>query len=85
VLLFNLYFVSLYIYALDAEKVLQLYESSHTTLSNLEGLGATILHGVDVTTMEKHDIIRRMKFHRIVYNFPHAGFYGKEDDKKVIK
>jgi len=67
------------------EKVLQLYDSAHETLSNLERLGATLLHGVDATTMEKHHMIRKMRFHRIVYNLPHAGFYGKEDDEKVIK
>jgi len=67
------------------EKVLQLYDSAHKTLSNLERLGATVLHGVDATTMEKHHMIRNMRFHRIVYNLPHAGFYGKEDDEKVIK
>jgi len=85
-LLFSLYPDSfLYICALDAEKVLQLYDSAHETLSNLERLGATLLHCVDATTMEKHHMIRKMRFHRIVYNLPHAGFYGKEDDKKVIK
>ena len=76
-----------YIYVLDAEKLLQLYgvESAHNTLSNLERLGATILHGVDATTMENHHLIRRTKFHRIVYNFPHAGFYGKEENENVIE
>ena len=85
VLLLILYFYFLYINALDVEKVLQLYESSHTTQSILEILGATILHGVDVTTMKKHDTLRRTRFHIIVYNFPHVGFYRKEGDKKVIK
>jgi 25S rRNA (uracil2634-N3)-methyltransferase len=76
---------SFYIYALDAEKVLQFYKSAHETLSNLERLGAMVLHGVDATTMEEHHIIRKMRFHRIIYNFPHAGFCGQEDDSKVIK
>jgi len=69
------------------EKVLQLYdcESTHKTLSNLERLGATILHGVDATTMENHHLLGRMRFHRIVYNFPHAGFHGREDNENVIE
>jgi len=59
------------------------YESSsHTTLTNLEGLVENILHGVYVMEIEKHYIIRRTRFHIIVYNFPHVGFYRKEDDKK---
>jgi len=67
------------------DKVLQLYKSAHETLSNLEKLGANVLFGVDTTTMEKHHIIRKMRFHRIVYNFPHAGFYGQESAETVIK
>jgi 25S rRNA (uracil2634-N3)-methyltransferase len=67
------------------EKLLQFYKSAHETLSNLERLGALILHGVDVTTMEEHHIIRKMRFHRIIYNFPHAGFCGQEYDLTVIK
>eukprot|EP00253_Pinus_taeda_P028243 PITA_28243 len=66
------------------EKLLQFYNSAHETLSKLERLGALVLHGVDVTTMEEHHIIRKMKFHRIVYNFPHAGFCGQEYHSTVI-
>lgn len=65
--------------------VIQLYKSAHETLSKLKKLGAMVLHGVDARTMEKHHIIRKMRFHRIVFNFPHAGFYGVESDEKVIK
>lgn len=66
------------------EKLQQFYNSAHETLSKLERLGALVLHGVDVTTMEEHHIIRKMKFHRIVYNFPHAGFRGQECHSTVI-
>lgn len=67
------------------EKVLKLYNSAHEILSNLERLGAMILHDVDATTMETHHIIRKRRFGRIVYNFPHAGFLGQEHDKTVIE
>ena len=67
------------------EKVLLSYKLAHETLSKMRRIGATILHGVDATTLEKHHIVRRRSFDRIVYNFPHAGFYGKEEDKTVIK
>lgn len=66
------------------EKLQQFYNSAHETLSKLARLGALVLHGVDVTTMEEHHIIRKMKFHRIVYNFPHAGFCGQECHSTVI-
>jgi 25S rRNA (uracil2634-N3)-methyltransferase len=78
-------FFYLYVYALDAEKVLKLYNFSHEIQSNLERLGEIILHDVDATKMEKHHIISKTRFDRIVYNFPHAGFHGKEHDKTVIK
>lgn len=80
-----LHVFSMYVCAPCTEKVLQLYESADQTLSVLHRLGAMVLHGVDATTMEKHHIIRMTRFDRIVYNFPHAGFYGKEDDGKVIR
>lgn len=67
------------------EEVLQFYISARVTLSNLESLGALILHGVDATRMEKHYMIRKMKFHRIIFNFPHAGFYGRQNDTTVIE
>jgi 25S rRNA (uracil2634-N3)-methyltransferase len=51
----------------------------------LKKLGEVILHEVDARTMEEHHILRKMRFHRIVYNFPHAGFYRGESDKKVIE
>jgi hypothetical protein len=29
--------------------------------------------------------LKNRRFYRIVYNFPHAGFKGKEDDMHMIK
>eukprot|EP01018_Ginkgo_biloba_P037362 Gb_13168 [translate_table: standard] len=68
----------------DAEKVLRLYKSAQTTLWNLKTHGAMVLHGVDATSMDTLHILRERLFDRIVYNFPHAGFWGKESDKSVI-
>ncbi|KAK8937610.1 hypothetical protein KSP40_PGU013435 [Platanthera guangdongensis] len=47
-------------------------------------MGATIIHEVDARQMRVHPILRRRKFDRIVYNFPHAGFKGPEDSIKMI-
>ncbi|KAH9804398.1 Heavy metal-associated isoprenylated plant protein 41 [Citrus sinensis] len=47
-------------------------------------LGASILHGVDATEMKEHPQFSKRKFDRIIFNFPHAGFYGKEEDDEVI-
>ncbi|KAK8948959.1 hypothetical protein KSP39_PZI005196 [Platanthera zijinensis] len=44
---------------------------------------ATIIHEVDARQMRVHPKLRRRKFDRIVYNFPHAGFKGPEDSTKI--
>jgi 25S rRNA (uracil2634-N3)-methyltransferase len=51
----------------------------------LKRLGATVLHGVDAKTMRFHTDLKNIRFDRIVFNFPHAGFKGKENDLHMIK
>ncbi|KAH9323299.1 hypothetical protein KI387_017938, partial [Taxus chinensis] len=43
------------------------------------------LHGVDATKMCKHEMLRGRLFDRIVFNFPHAGFYGSEKETEIIR
>jgi 25S rRNA (uracil2634-N3)-methyltransferase len=52
---------------------------------NLKRLGATVLHGIDVQKMKFHTYLKDKRFDRIVYNFPHAGFKGKECEPHMIK
>ncbi|XP_020536955.1 uncharacterized protein LOC105639143 isoform X2 [Jatropha curcas] len=61
-----------------------MYKNAKSNLENLLKLGATILHGVDATKMKFHPDLKMRKFDRIIFNFPHAGFNGKEDDINVI-
>jgi 25S rRNA (uracil2634-N3)-methyltransferase len=51
----------------------------------LKRLGATVLHGVDANKMKFHTDLKNRRFDRIVFNFPHGGFKGKEDDLHMIK
>lgn len=68
------------------ETVLKKYaDAAAFTLANLEKLGALLLHGVDATRMAAHSFFCKLAFDRVIYNFPHAGFHGAEDDKKMIK
>ena len=60
------------------------YERAKANLDILYRFGAQLLHGVDATKMKLHTDLQMRKFDRIVYNFPHAGFIGKEDDIRVI-
>lgn len=48
-------------------------------------MGTTVLHGVDVKKMRFHKDLKNNRFDRIVFNLPHAGFKGKEDDMHMIK
>ncbi|KMS96779.1 hypothetical protein BVRB_8g199620 [Beta vulgaris subsp. vulgaris] len=61
------------------------YKKASLNLRQLELMGATLLHEVDARLMKDHPLLNKIKFDRIVYNFPHAGFYGKEDNPFMIK
>ncbi|KAG1326736.1 heavy metal-associated isoprenylated plant protein 41 [Cocos nucifera] len=60
------------------------YAKAKAHLESLEKMGATILHGVDAMKMKLHTDLKMRKFDRIVFNFPHAGFKGKEEQMKLI-
>ncbi|XXG55267.1 hypothetical protein AAC387_Pa03g2970 [Persea americana] len=61
------------------------YIQAESNIQNLVKLGATVLHGVDATKMKLHTDLSMRKFDRIIFNFPHAGFYGKEDEIRLIE
>ncbi|KAK9673769.1 hypothetical protein RND81_12G188200 [Saponaria officinalis] len=45
----------------------------------LEVRGSMVIHGVDATKMINHDILGGLRFDRIIFNFPHAGCFGRTD------
>ncbi|KAJ8755002.1 hypothetical protein K2173_015514 [Erythroxylum novogranatense] len=61
------------------------YKKVESNLETLKYLGASVLHGVDATQMQRHESLRMHKFDRIVFNFPHAGFHGREDNPDMIE
>ncbi|PKI78816.1 hypothetical protein CRG98_000776 [Punica granatum] len=61
------------------------YSRASINLEELEYRGCTVLHGVNAHTMSEHPSLIHKSFDRIVYNFPHAGFFDKEDDPLQIK
>ncbi|KAI3928635.1 hypothetical protein MKW98_024236 [Papaver atlanticum] len=65
--------------------VIKNYQDAKSNLESLRKLGATIMHGVDATRMKLYPDLQRRKFDRVIYNFPHAGFHGKEDQAHMIK
>ncbi|XP_058783969.1 heavy metal-associated isoprenylated plant protein 41-like [Vicia villosa] len=66
-------------------EVTKKYKNAKSNLEELQKLGAYLLHGVDATKMKFHPDLKMRRFDRIIFNFPHAGFYGKEDNSMMIK
>ncbi|KAF9600540.1 hypothetical protein IFM89_010026 [Coptis chinensis] len=66
------------------DTVVKKYSNGKSNLESLKSLGATIIHGVDATKMKRHTDLGMRQFDRIIFNFPHAGFHGKEDHVPMI-
>ncbi|KAI3434032.1 DUF2431 domain-containing protein [Psidium guajava] len=66
------------------DDLIRKYKKAKSNLGKLKKLGASLLHGVDATLMTLHADLRVRKFDRIIFNFPHAGFRGKEDNVQLI-
>jgi len=56
------------------------YARASEKLNELEVRGCTIVNEVDAHKMAEHPLLRYRKFDMIIYNFPHADFYGREDN-----
>jgi 25S rRNA (uracil2634-N3)-methyltransferase len=56
-----------------------------SNIVELKRLGATVLHSVNAKTRMFHTDLKNIRFDRIVFNFRHAGFKGKENALRVIK
>lgn len=61
------------------------YKNARLNLRILKGLGASVLHGVDAAKMKRHIDLHMRKFDRIIFNFPHAGFFRREDNLLMIR
>ncbi|KAI3858688.1 hypothetical protein MKW92_031756 [Papaver armeniacum] len=76
--------------SLDSEDTLcTRLPSSQLHIKDLQSLGCLVLHNVDVNFMassSSYPLLARMKFNRIVFNFPHAGhFKMSETHHSVIQ
>ncbi|KAK7300018.1 hypothetical protein RJT34_10849 [Clitoria ternatea] len=61
------------------------YSKASANLRKLERLGCTLLHEVDANFLHQHPLLQNKVFDRIVYNFPHAGFFFKEKNLRQIR
>nr|XP_034580922.1 uncharacterized protein LOC117844292 [Setaria viridis] len=71
--------------SLDCYDTLKKYSGAESNLAELKKLGAVTLHGVNAKTMILHTDLKMRRFDRVVFNFPHAGFKGKENQPHMIK
>ncbi|XP_051195928.1 uncharacterized protein At4g26485 [Lolium perenne] len=62
-----------------------MYGKAQSNVTKLERLGATVFHSVDAKMMKRHPCLKMRRFDRIVFNFPHAGFIGPEQQDNMIK
>ncbi|XP_057440768.1 uncharacterized protein At4g26485-like [Lotus japonicus] len=60
------------------------YSRASANLKELEDLGCTIIHEVNAKSMNTHPLLEMKLFDRIIFNFPHAGFFCREDDRSQI-
>ncbi|XP_040245728.1 uncharacterized protein At4g26485-like [Aegilops tauschii subsp. strangulata] len=65
--------------------LISMYSKAESNVAELKRLGATVLHSVSVKKMKKRTDLMSRRFDRIVFNFPHAGFIGKENQVHMIK
>ncbi|XP_073124776.1 heavy metal-associated isoprenylated plant protein 41-like isoform X2 [Henckelia pumila] len=66
------------------DQLIQKYKNAETNVRYLEILGGTLIYEVDATSLNVYSDLQYQKFHRIIYNFPHVGFLGREDDPTLI-
>ncbi|CAH2033432.1 unnamed protein product [Thlaspi arvense] len=67
------------------DEVVKKYKKAKSNLQILKRLGAILLHGVDATKLQLHPDLNRRRYDRVIFNFPHAGFHGKESDPYLIQ
>ncbi|CAL9016535.1 unnamed protein product [Prunus brigantina] len=71
--------------SLDSRESLILnYSKAMSNVKELEARGCKVLHEVDVHSMSQHPFLIRVRFDRIIYNFPHAGFFSSERNRLQI-
>ncbi|KAI9120034.1 hypothetical protein K1719_009003 [Acacia pycnantha] len=67
------------------DEVVRKYKKAMSNIVALRKLGAEVLRGVDATQMKSHPGLYMGRFDRIIFNFPHAGFHGREDNPSMIE
>ena len=59
------------------------YPESVEILEALNDYESQVLYGIDATKLDKHAIIRKNRFSKIIFNFPHVGLGIKDQDRNI--
>ncbi|KII93935.1 hypothetical protein PLICRDRAFT_36153 [Plicaturopsis crispa FD-325 SS-3] len=60
------------------------YADAEEIVEELKGKGVEVLFGVDASKLEKVGALKRRKWDRIVWNFPHAGKGITDQDRNIL-
>ncbi|XP_042007510.1 uncharacterized protein At4g26485-like, partial [Salvia splendens] len=64
--------------SLDSQAIVMMnYGNAMSNIEELRRRDGKVLHGIDATEMANHELLRQLKFDRIIFNFPYAGLYKK--------
>ncbi|KAL7130735.1 hypothetical protein ABFS83_13G153700 [Erythranthe nasuta] len=62
--------------SLDSQAFLEEnYGSAPSNIEKLKRRGCKVMHEIDATKIANHESLGRLKFDRIIFNFPFAGFF----------
>ncbi|KAH6778645.1 hypothetical protein C2S51_009957 [Perilla frutescens var. frutescens] len=51
------------------------YGRAMSNIAELRSRGSKTMHEIDATEIANHELLRRLQFDRIIFNFPFAGFF----------
>ncbi|KAF9589644.1 hypothetical protein IFM89_026669, partial [Coptis chinensis] len=61
------------------------YSKAMSNINDLKNKGCTVIHDFDATAKWDSYLVNGLKFDRIIYNFPHAGFFKGQSEKCQLK
>ncbi|KAF9589643.1 hypothetical protein IFM89_026668 [Coptis chinensis] len=72
--------------SLDSKSFLKKnYSEAMSNINDLKNKGCTVIHGFDATAKWDRNLVNDLKFDRIIYNFPLAGFFRGQSEKYKLK
>ncbi|KAL3814112.1 hypothetical protein ACJIZ3_015380 [Penstemon smallii] len=61
------------------------YEKAASNIENIRMRDGKVMHGINATKIAKHASLGHIKFDRIIFNFPFAGFFTNLSHESVLR